>query len=146
MTPSGVDYEPPAPSALASALYERAMRHDEAHDNATTAASISPPTHNTDADGWQAWTLSMGGEFRSRPLGLTSQDDTDELLGDDQLFVAAAGPITKLGKRSVAVGFGNTIKIITLGKETFDGSGTSVDLGMAIHKSKMRRGPGRKLQ
>ena len=87
----------------------------------------------------------MSGEFRSRPLGSSLVGDSDGLLGDDQLFVAAAGPITKLGKRSVAVGFGNTIKIITLGRETFDGSSTSADLGMAIHKSKTKRGPGRKL-
>ncbi|KAJ4354446.1 uncharacterized protein N0V89_006183 [Didymosphaeria variabile] len=143
---SGAEYAPPRPSALASALYERAVRHDIPFKSAITATSTSPSTHNTDGDAWQAWTLSMSGEFRSRPLTSTSHNDTDELLGDDQLFVATPGPITKLGKRSVAVGFGNTIKIITLGKETFDGSGTSVDLGMAIHKSKMRRGPGRKLQ
>lgn len=149
-TPSSVasntDFGPPAPSVLGSALHGRAVRHNEPCQSAITATSTSPPTHNTDIDGWQAWTLSTSGEFRSRPLGSGSVGDADELLGDDELFVAAAGPIMKLGKRSVAVGFGNTIKIITLGKETFDGSGTSVDLGMAIHKSKTRRGPGRRLQ
>ncbi|KAK7193675.1 hypothetical protein DPSP01_000233 [Paraphaeosphaeria sporulosa] len=143
---SNTDYGFPAPSALASALHERAVRHSELFQSAITATSTSPPTHNTDIDGWQAWALSTSGEFRSRPLGSGSVNDADELLGDNQLFVAAAGPIIKLGKRSVAVGFGNTIKIITLGKETFDGSSTGVDLGAAFHKSKTRRGPGRKLR
>ncbi|KAF2447707.1 hypothetical protein P171DRAFT_408096 [Karstenula rhodostoma CBS 690.94] len=143
---SSANYRPPAPLASASALHGRAVRHNEPCQRAITATSTSPPTHNTDIDGWQAWTLSTSGEFRWRPLGSCSVGDADELLGDDQLFVAAAGPMMKLGKRSVVVGFGNTIKIITLGRETFDGSSTSVDLGMAIHKSKTRRGPGRKVQ
>jgi hypothetical protein len=134
------------PSASASTLYERAVRYDEPYKSGITTTSTSPPIQNADIDGWQAWTLSTGGKFRSRPLGSTSVGNAAELPGDNQLFVATAGPIMQLGKRSVAVGFGNTIKIITLGKETFDGLGMSVDLGMAIHKSKMRRGPGRKFQ
>ncbi|KAJ4296646.1 hypothetical protein N0V90_006694 [Kalmusia sp. IMI 367209] len=147
---SGGDYEPPEPSALLSALHERAVRHDEPNKNTATSVSISQSIHastsSTDTDNWEAWTLSVAGDFRSRPLTVASSEDTDELLGGDQLFVAEAGPITRLGKKSVVVGFGNSIKIITLGKETFDGLGTSLDLGMAIHKSKTKRGPGRKLQ
>lgn len=143
---SGAGCEPPVLSASASAFHERAVRHGELPKSATTATPFSSLINDSDSDGWQAWTLSMSGEFRSRPLDSMSRNDTDELLADEQLFVAAAGPVMKLGKRSVAVGFGNTIKIITLGKETFDGAGDSVDLGMAIHKSKMRRGLGRKVQ
>lgn len=138
---SDLAYEPPEPSAIIAAMQDRIVRHDK---TTSTFAPTNPLGHSND-DGWEAWTLSISGEFRSRPLSSASQDDTDELFGE-QLFVAAPGPITRLGKKSVAVGFGNTVKIITLGKETFDGLGLSLDLGMAIHKSKMRRGAGRKLQ
>ncbi|KAF1972860.1 hypothetical protein BU23DRAFT_599312 [Bimuria novae-zelandiae CBS 107.79] len=144
-TPSSVAssaaYEPPEPSAIVAALHERAIRHDK---NITIQAPTAQ--HDlSDTDSWEAWTLSISGEFRSRPLDSTSHGDTEQLLGDDQLFVAAPGPITKLGKKSVAVGFGNSVKIVTLGKEKFDGLGTGLDLGMAMHKSKTKRGTGRKL-
>lgn len=146
-TPSSVashaDYEPPQPSAIAAALHARAVRHET---STSALGSTARPLHDLDGDGWEAWSLSISGEFRSRPLTSASHGDVDVLLGDDQLFVAAPGPITRLGKRSVAVGFGNTVKIITLGKETFDGLGTSLGLGMAIHKSKAKRIPARKLQ
>lgn len=62
---------------------------------------------------WEVWTLSSTGEFSSTRL----QDTTD---ADSELFVAYSGPIVRLGKRSVAVAFGNTVKVITLGHERFE--------------------------
>lgn len=142
---SDAEYGRPAPSVSASALHNRAVRHQELKQSGIAVTPTWPATDNSDIDGWQAWALSTSGEFRSRPLGCSLVGKDEELLGDDQLLVATAGPITRLGKRSVAVGFGNTIKIITLGRETFDGTSASADMGMAIHKSKTKRGPGRKL-
>ncbi|KAF2735237.1 hypothetical protein EJ04DRAFT_492079 [Polyplosphaeria fusca] len=117
----------------------------------TFSSSTLPPASPADFETWEAWTLSTTGEFRTRPLV------EDELLDDpvhagqleEQLFVASAGPIVKLGKRSVAVGFGNMVKVLTLGKETFDG-GTGgddvLDLGLGAYKWRRGRGGGRKAQ
>lgn len=133
-------------AALTSALKQRARKR-----------SLPKPlfmfgshgtTHNPDPDseGWEAWTLSSTGDFRSRPL---LSDDLDE-LADEDLFVASAGPITRLGKRSVAVGFGNAVKIITLGKEHFDAlplvQNGALDVDVRSIGYRARRANGRKLQ
>ncbi|KAJ8105569.1 hypothetical protein OPT61_g10096 [Boeremia exigua] len=99
-----------------------------------------------EADSWEAWTLSATGEFRSRSL---LPDDCDEMEDDaeEDLFVVAPGPIARLGKRSVAVGFGNTVKIITLGKELFDGTTAQnggLDIGLGTYRARARRGTERK--
>jgi WD40 repeat protein len=68
---------------------------------------------------WETWTLSSSGEFNTLPLqGLVA--DKAQSIGEDDLFVASAGPIARLGSRSVAVGFGNRIKVLMVGKERFE--------------------------
>lgn len=49
----------------------------------------------------------------------------DEGIEEEQLFVSKPGPIVKVGKRSVAVGFGNALKILSLGSERFEEETTS---------------------
>jgi hypothetical protein len=135
------------PVVLASALKQRARKQsitDTPFRFGNRTTSHVPPS---DTDTWEAWTLSTTGEFRSRPL---CPDDLDDPTADfqDDLFVAAPGPITRLGKRSVAVGFGNTVKIITLGKELFQGS-TPLEHGTpenGFGSYKARRGTPRKIQ
>lgn len=151
---SGVDYAAPEPSVLASALKLRATPSRskasatrESHlrsffpglDSAFSSrhSSSSSPNNNrdsseSDSDAWEAWTLSSTGKFRCRPL---ISDSPDENAGDpdsdQQLFVASLGPIKRLGSKSVAVGYGNTVKIVTVGRETFEGVGEDgVDLGL----------------
>ncbi|CAO2650744.1 Nn.00g020360.m01.CDS01 [Neocucurbitaria sp. VM-36] len=107
-------------------------------------------TTTCDADTWEAWTLSSTGEFHSRPLAPDDPEDNADACLEGDLFVAAPGPISRLGKRSIAVGFGNTAKIITLGKESFDGltnmeDGT-LDIGLGSYKWRARKGNGRKIQ
>jgi hypothetical protein len=144
------------PVALASALKQRAQKQS---NPTTTSKSFDTAftrrrrvdTSAGDTDTWEAWTLSTTGEFRARPLVPDDLDDGAEMPYEDDLFVAAPGPITRLGKRSIAVGFGNTVKIITLGKESFDGltniqNGT-VDVGLgSSYKWRARKGNGRKVQ
>ncbi|KAF2637948.1 hypothetical protein P280DRAFT_86284 [Massarina eburnea CBS 473.64] len=146
-TTSGANPIEPEPSALAWALKQRAAKNNT--PGASAAFSLQPFSP-TDTEGWEAWTLSSTGDFRSRPLASDVEDVAEQPFLDEQLFVAAAGPIAKLGKRSVAVGFGNAVKIITLGKETFDGSVGTIDgvrrLGPGGYKSRSRRTPGRKVQ
>jgi hypothetical protein len=142
------------PGALASALKQRAQKQSNPTASATSTAFTRHNWRSTsvgDADTWEAWTLSTTGEFRARPLVPDDLDDPGGVSYEDDLFVAAPGPITKIGKRSVAVGFGNTVKVITLGKESFDGltniqNGT-MDIGLgSSYKWRARKGNERKVQ
>lgn len=103
-------------------------------------------TLTDESDMWEAWALSAAGEFRSRSL---LPDDCNEMEDDagGDLFVVAPGPTARLGKRSVAVGFGNTVKIITLGKELFDSMTVpngDLDIGLGSYRARVRRGTDRK--
>lgn len=69
-------------------------------------------------DEWEVWTLTTAGNFSTVPLHAAGDISNNEV--DRELFVAEPGPIKKLGKRSVALAFGNTIKVITLGNERFE--------------------------
>jgi hypothetical protein len=150
-TTSGADdaHYVPDPTALASALKQRAKKQSVPNALLKFNSRATTHTSTTDADTWEAWTLSTTGEFRSRPL-LPDDLNTPVAAFEDDLFVASPGPITQLGKRSVAVGFGNTVKILTLGKELFQGlpskeNGT-IDSGYASYNGRGRRGTPRKIQ
>ncbi|UPX10967.1 uncharacterized protein EKO05_0001598 [Ascochyta rabiei] len=130
---------------LTSAVRQRASRPSSSHVSSAKNRRYQHTTIN-DSDPWEAWTLSLTGEYRSRPLLADNNDDMEDDAEDD-LFVVAPGPIAKLGKRSVAVGFGNTIKIITLGRELFDGLAThngGVDIGLGSYRARAKRGTDRK--
>ena len=137
--------------APTSAVRQRASRPDNALvsgriTNGSTNGRHYMHASTDDADPWEAWTLSSTGEFRSR---LLLPDDYNEMEDDaeDDLFVVAPGPIARLGKRSVAVGFGNTVKIITLGKELFDGmtvQNDGLDIGLGSYRVRAKRGMDRK--
>ncbi len=76
----------------------------------------SPITPEPD-DEWEAWSLSASGDIHTTPLSPPTEQGVDANV---QLFVSKAGPICKLGARSVALGFGNVVKVIMLGKERFE--------------------------
>jgi hypothetical protein len=86
-------------------------------------SSLRPQTsdiHNSVNDGeWETWTLSSSGEFHILPLQSPAADRSQS-IGEDDLFVASVGPIVRLGSRSVAVGFGNRVKLLMVGNERFD--------------------------
>ncbi|KAL0260919.1 hypothetical protein SLS55_004611 [Diplodia seriata] len=90
------------------------------------SAAASPDSTGSETEEWQAWTLAANGELHTTPLlPRPRRDSTSEVyLEDDfeeeQLFVSKPGPIVRIGKKSVAVGFGNALKIISLGSERFD--------------------------
>jgi hypothetical protein len=141
-------------SALASALKQRAHIHGNLNASKFHKTTLAKSNRGADAAGdsdtWEAWTLSSTGEFRSRPLIPDNLDGTVESAYEDELFVTAPGPMTRLGKRSVVAGFGNTVKIITLGKESFDGltnlQSNAMDIGLGSYKWRGRKGTGRKVQ
>ncbi|KAF2030114.1 hypothetical protein EK21DRAFT_100685 [Setomelanomma holmii] len=137
------------PAALASALKQQARKQSIPNALLRFTGRVSTHIPTSDADSWEAWTLSTTGQFRSRPLLPDNLEDPAAAFEDD-LFVVVPGPITRLGTRSVAVGFGNTTKIITLGKELFQGlpsieNGTQ-DPGFGLHNGRGRRGTPRKVQ
>ena len=86
-------------------------------------SEISPRARRHDNEDWEAYTLSTSGELYTTPLH-PSPTPTDE---PDPLLVASAGPICRLGARSVAVGFGNGIKVVALGHERFEEEGIGVE-------------------
>ncbi|KAH7397104.1 hypothetical protein BKA66DRAFT_408478 [Pyrenochaeta sp. MPI-SDFR-AT-0127] len=155
-TPSSADsddeYYPVNLTTFASAVKQRARKPSAPNGMFGTFDSFNNRNQNytqgSDTE-WEAWTLSSTGEFITRPLLPDDLEDSAELSFEDDLFVAAPGPITKLGKRSIAVGFGNTVKIITLGKESFDGllsiDDSGMDIGLGSYKWRARKGAGRKL-
>jgi hypothetical protein len=73
---------------------------------------LDAPRVDKDAniDEWEVWTMSSSGEFHTEPLP-TSQNE---------LFVADVGPIVPLGNRSVALGFGNKVRVVMVGNERFE--------------------------
>ena len=84
-------------------------------------------------DSWEVWSLSMRGEQSTVPLNRSSG-------GPDYLLIDSLGPCVTLGKRSLIVGLGNIIKIITVGNERFDGADSVKDdtafVGMATSRRK----------
>ncbi|KAF2145817.1 uncharacterized protein K452DRAFT_125935 [Aplosporella prunicola CBS 121167] len=112
--------------------------------NASGGSSARPNmsrTHSSETEEWEAWTLSATGDLHTTPLFPGDAATEDE----EQLFVAKPGPMVRVGKRSVAVGFGNTLKIITLGNERFEEGTKAVDpavVSLAWRKRAMARRAG----
>lgn len=91
------------------------------------------PTHSMpkeEYDGWEVWSISARGERTTIQLSG---------MGHDHLLVGGLGPLEKVGKRSLAVGLGNVIKTITVGKEKFDGPDSGSDDGTFVGMTASRR-------
>jgi hypothetical protein len=86
-----------------------------------------------DEDTWEAWCISARGTRWSAPL-------CDSKEGRNYLLVGGLGPMVKVGKRSIAVGLGNIIKVITVGSDRFDDLEDDNDdtafVGMAASRKK----------
>lgn len=65
-----------------------------------------------DQEAWEVWTVSSRGEQFTRPLSGFSMER-------DCLLVDRLGPLQVIGRHSIAVCLGNTVKIISVGKENF---------------------------
>jgi hypothetical protein len=71
------------------------------------------PDLTPDKDHWEAWTMFSTGEVVTHSI-LESADRETSLL------VTEAGPACPVGRKSVAVAFGNVVKMILLGNELYD--------------------------
>lgn len=66
-------------------------------------------------DEWEAWTMHADGVVTAYPLSYKNGGNND-----DSLLVSTAGPVCRVGQRSVAVGFGNTVKVLLIGNERYE--------------------------
>jgi hypothetical protein len=69
-------------------------------------------------DSWDVWMLSAKGEIMTTPLCAVESDCVCTGF-NRHLLVTDCGPIIQVGQRSVAVGLGNVIKVITIGSERY---------------------------
>ncbi|KAG0648260.1 Sterol regulatory element-binding cleavage-activating [Hyphodiscus hymeniophilus] len=84
-------------------------------------------------DDWEVWSLSARGEQTTTPLS------QHRGIGNDHLLVGGLGPIEKVGKRSLAVGLGNVVKVIAVGNERFDSVDSGSDEGAFVGMKSSRR-------
>ncbi|PWW76014.1 hypothetical protein C7212DRAFT_194519 [Tuber magnatum] len=88
--------------------------------------------HSTeDDDEWEAWTMHADGVVTSYPLSDSVAEEPDE-----SLLVSRAGPVCRVGQRSVAVGFGNTVKLLAIGNERYEGQDDNDDIFQISRKAR----------
>lgn len=68
----------------------------------------------TEEDEWEAWTMDAHGHLETYAFAGSNS------FMDSGLLVSRAGPVCKLGPKSLAVGFGNTIKVLLVGNERYE--------------------------
>jgi hypothetical protein len=98
------------------------------------------PSKPEDDDIWEAWMLSAKGERTT----ITLSTDEDAEPSNGHLLVSSCGPMIRVGQRSIAVGMGNVIKVITVGHERFNIEETSDDMVKAMSGRRRRPAVARK--
>lgn len=102
----------------------------------TNGASPTTPPKSAAKEMWEIWVITRleqtGSNIETRPL-IGPEDPAG-------LIISELGPIAKVGYGSIAVGFGNVVKIITVGHEWFDRI-EQQGLKMGSHISSRRRRP-----
>jgi hypothetical protein len=94
-----------------------------------------------DDDKWEVWSISSRGEQTTAPLS-NNQGSSDR----DHLLVGSLGPLAILGKRSLVVGVGDLVKVISLGNERFDGLDSESEPGTFTGVASNRRKKANNLQ
>lgn len=61
--------------------------------------------------------------------------------GRGQLFVTGCETVARVGRRSVAVGFGNMVKVVMVGNERFEGEEGAQEVVLAM-TGRRRKGGG----
>lgn len=138
------------PSGAVVGVRKRSATQHTSHSPISVVSSLRRRTKNTspprstssirykpqEADVWEAWMISAKGERHTIPL----YQEGDMQPGGHQLWVTACGPMTRVGRRSVALGFGNVIKVITVGHEWWDGTeDVAEDFAVKMGREKKRK-------
>ncbi|KAI9158801.1 Sterol regulatory element-binding protein [Paramyrothecium foliicola] len=86
---------------------------------------------------WEVWTISGAGKM--------GMDECRPLFREDEkashLIISELGPHVKVGRTSIAVGFGNMIKLVTLGYERFDSDVDETNREPLLNVGSRRRKP-----
>ena len=86
-------------------------------------------------DEWEAWTMDSSGIVTFYPL----LDDGPSDNCEEGLLVSRAGPVARIGQGSVAVGFGNNIKVLLVGAERFEEEDSAEPLHTLSRRPKNHR-------
>jgi hypothetical protein len=133
-------WEPTNLNLVAGIRRREAIQEDQSSDD---CESVSPDENSSlrrrrnvgkkpnveEDDEWEAWTMHADGVVTSYPLG----DNMGE--SDDSLLVSRAGPVCRVGQRSVAAGFGNTVRLLSVGSERYEVDGDN-DMYQVSRKSR----------
>lgn len=85
-------------------------------------------------DEWEAWAMSFD--------GVISRYSLADMLGGDSdkgLLVSRTGPVTRIGQRSIAVGYGNAIKVLLVGNERYDDEDDCDDIAATSYRRRFHR-------
>lgn len=91
-------------------------------------------TQDDDEEEWEAWTMTFDGVVTR-----SSVTDSEGETNDKGLLVSRTGPVCRVGQRSVAVGFGNAVKVLLIGNERYDDEYDDDTAGLAYRKRNHRR-------
>ncbi|RYP48066.1 hypothetical protein DL768_005988 [Monosporascus sp. mg162] len=123
----GSQPHPPPPKANNTLRHRRPGRSSGTH----SAAEI-----RTQGD-WEVWMFSQHGKqetWETAPLCPNAEDAR-------HLYVTNLGPMERLGRSSVAIGFSNVIKVVVVGQERFE-RGDDAQLGDGVPAVSNRRRKG----
>jgi len=98
------------------------------------------PFKPEDEDTWEAWMLSAKGERTT--VTLSTEEEGERSNG--HLLVSSCGPMIRVGQRSIAVGMGNVVKIITVGHGRFNIEVNSDDIVKAMSGRRRKQAAARK--
>ncbi|KAK4449133.1 sterol-sensing domain of SREBP cleavage-activation-domain-containing protein [Podospora aff. communis PSN243] len=102
-----------------------------------------PPAEYID-EPWEAWVMShleAGGDIEHQLLDDPSRQRLSRTRHHPprQLLICKPGPMVRLGTMSVAVGFGNLVKVISVGHEHFDKAQDRMGAGGDLRNMIVRR-------
>ncbi len=106
--------------------------------------SSHPAANEARAQGdWEVWMFSQHGKqetWETVPLCPDAEDVR-------HLYVTSLGPMVRIGRCSIAVGFSNVIKVIVVGQERFEPLDDSqLGDGIPAVSNRRRKGPVRRMQ
>jgi len=108
----------------------------EATSNSLRNRSFRPiPAQSRPPDTWEVWSMCQ--------LGKEGHWETKQLdeFERHHLLVSQLGPMVKVGSGSVAIGFGNVIKVITIGQEQFGSALDILEADSIMNVGSRRRRP-----
>ncbi|KAK3325671.1 sterol-sensing domain of SREBP cleavage-activation-domain-containing protein [Apodospora peruviana] len=146
--PQGGKEQPSSPVTAAAATVANGFRRR--HHSGTTGEVPNNNNRSNNDRIWEAWVINhldtQGSGPGTAPLETVPLNVDDE---PEHLMISELGPLVRFGSASVAVGFGNVVKIVSVGHEHFDRPGDRLtsenlrNLTAAARRKKMAGGAAR---